>query len=158
MNKKRFFLGLILCLVSMFIGAVVGYLVANNVDFGNADDYVKNTILPVILGSGTGGGIFAIAMTLILNSLKVATTQFGTSSDRFDKAQKLLEAQNNKIIEQQKTIESYQESLANITDEVWSLKKMVEVGLCNTSELVSSGVATEIKKISEGENENKDQT
>lgn len=158
MNKKRFFLGLILCLVSMFIGAVVGYLVAKNVDFGNADDYVKNTILPVILGSGTGGGIFAIAMTLILNSLKVATTQFGTSSDRFDKAQKLLEAQNDKIIEQQKVIESYQESLANITDEVMSLKKMVEVGLCNTSELVSSGVATEIKKISEGENGNKDQT
>ena len=158
MNKKRFFLGLILCLVCMFIGAVVGYLVANNANLGNADDYVKNTILPVILGSGTGGGIFAIAMTLILNSLKVATTQFGTSSERFDKAQKLLEAQNVKIIEQQKIIESYQNSLTTISNEVKSLKKMAEVGFCNTSELVSSGVATEIKKISEGENENKDQT
>lgn len=142
----------------MFVGAVVGYLVANSADLGNADDYIKNTILPVILGSGTGGGIFAIAMTLILNSLRVATAQFGTSSARFDEAKQMLEAQNTKIIAQQKVVESYQSRLDAITSEVLSLKKMVEVGLCNTSELVSSGVATEIKKISEGKNENENQT
>lgn len=158
MNKKRFLLELILCLVFAIVGGVIGYFIADSSSLINADDYVKNTILPVVLGSGTGGGIFAIAMTLILNSLKVATTQFGSSSERFDKAQKMLEAQNTKIIEQQKIIESYQNSLVTITNEVQNLKKMVEVGLCNTSELVSSGVATEIKKISEGENDNKDQT
>lgn len=165
MSKKSFVLIIICCLAFMVIGGVVGYFIADSGSLNNADDYIKNTILPVILGSGTGGGIFAIAMTVILNSLKVATSKFGASSDKLDTAYSLVSEQNKKLIEDNEQIQQFSVELQNMMLEINTLKKMLQTGLCNTQELVKSGVATEIAKISEhiesegGENNaNKDET
>lgn len=149
MSKKNLILTIICCLAFMIIGGVAGYFIADNDSLANADDYIKNTILPVILGSGTGGGIFAIAMTLILNSLKVATNNFGTSSEKLNSAYKLVSDQNLKLIEDSNQIKSYNEILQTLMLEVETLKKMLQTGLCNTEELVKSGIATEIARISE---------
>ena len=118
MSKKNLILTIICCLAFMIIGGVAGYFIADNGSLANADDYIKNTILPVILGSGTGGGIFAIAMTLILNSLKVATNNFGVSSEKLNSAYKLVSEQNLKLIEDSNQIKSYNEILQTLMLEV----------------------------------------
>ena len=153
MNKKSFWLTLIFAITGIIVGGVVGFFIGDNGALVNADDYIKNTILPVILGSGTGGGIFAIAMTLILNSLKVATTKFGVSSDKLYEAYNIVASQNKKLIENNEEIKAYKEELNAILLEVETLKKMIATGLCNTQELVKSGVATEIARIGEHKEE-----
>ena len=145
--KARFFIGLL-------TGVVLGALIACGVYFLTVGDvawqeYIEEKLAPNIVIVLSSIGTILLAATPVISKISSAV-------EKFKKATKDVNDTVENNGKNESRIARLEERLGVIETTAKNTEKIVRLGFCNTSELVTKGYANEIAKVG-GENEGQDE-
>lgn len=109
-------------------------------------NYFREKVMPFITANISGILSGLLAMVLTLGKIKAATTELKAST-----TENIALKKKNKQLEEK--IAKLEEKVEVIDKNTRETREMVQIGFCNTSELVINGYAEKIAKVGENEDE-----